>query len=107
MRDAFDHLSSARRMPSTMSGLRPSNGPQRDVFDDFELSHWILGVLAFYSGMARNSSTSTEVRQATTALRPHATASSMLAASSIQKPPMCSFAKVWSIGDDHLSAGLL
>src|SRR5260370_3183877 len=34
--------------------------------------------------------TSTGARQATTALRPHANASSRLAASSIQKPPTCS-----------------
>src|SRR6202050_5958429 len=42
------------------------------------------------SGIRRNARTSTGARQATTALRPHASASSRLAASSTQKPPMCS-----------------
>src|SRR5271157_31998 len=37
-----------------------------------------------------NGRTSTGARQATAALRPHASASSRLAASSTQKPPMCS-----------------
>src|SRR5580704_2378754 len=67
---------------------------QRDVFHDFELPHLslVFWSWSFYSvGIARNSRTSTDARQATAALRPHATASSMLAASSIQKPPMCSF----------------
>ena len=39
--------------------------------------------------------TSTGARQATAALRPHASASSMLAASSIQKPPMCSLVSMY------------
>src|SRR5580704_6345243 len=38
----------------------------------------------------RNGRTSTGARQATTALRPHASASSRFAALSIQKPPTCS-----------------
>src|SRR6266852_3199264 len=38
-----------------------------------------------------NGRTSTGARQATAASRPHASASSRLAASSTQKPPMCSF----------------
>src|ERR1700693_4241093 len=38
----------------------------------------------------KNGRTSTGARQATTALRPHASASSRSAASSIQKPPICS-----------------
>src|SRR5580658_4479432 len=38
----------------------------------------------------RNGRTSTGARQATTALRPHARASSRFAAFSIQKPPTCS-----------------
>src|SRR5208337_1722674 len=49
---------------------------QTDVF------HWGL--------RQKNARTSTGARQATTALRPHATASSMFAAFRIQKPPMCS-----------------
>src|ERR1700733_5890183 len=43
-----------------------------------------------FAGIVRNSRTSTEARQATTALRPHARASSRLGASRIQKPPMFS-----------------
>src|SRR5277367_6588995 len=41
-------------------------------------------------GLGRNARTSTGARQAMTALRPHSCAFSMSAASSIQKPPMCS-----------------
>src|SRR6185312_500368 len=66
---------------------------ERHVLDDLECSHVSLrfrGWRPYSLGIARNSRTSTGARHATTALRPHATASSMLPASSIQKPPICS-----------------
>jgi hypothetical protein len=53
---------------------------QRDVFDDFELfdlSLRVLGLEFLLCCIARNSRTSTDAGQATTALRSHDTASSL------------------------------
>src|SRR5271154_1498455 len=62
---------------------------QRDVFENSERSHcespWLRDFI--FGRILRNARTSPGTRQATTALRPHASASSMSAASSIQKPP--------------------
>src|ERR1700722_376063 len=52
-------------------------------------------VAPFGSGLKRSSRTSPDARQATAPLRAHASASSISAASSIQKPPMCSLVSVY------------
>jgi len=64
--------------------------------------HWtLLRVLRQLNGR-----TSTGARQATAAFRPHASASSRSAASSTQKPPMCSLVSMLILTAIRLRRGI-
>src|SRR5262249_34263550 len=82
-----------------MDGVERDLGEPCDVSRSLRHDNRAFGSLPYqtaplpdflFGRILRNARTSTGTRQATTALRAHASASSMSAASSIQKPPTCS-----------------